>query len=161
MKLTFYKYASTPDRVDKTNYLSTVGTIDYVILKDDTDLMHPTFILKTNGVAYNSNYVYCSFTKRYYYITNITAMSGMRIAIECKIDVLHTYRNEILNSSAWVKKSEKSTNENNYKMLHNDLPFRQDYDTLGVDFINGDNVFPGSSGEIEPSVRNNILLIIK
>ena len=88
-------------------------------------------------------------------------MTGMRIAIECKIDVLHTYRREILNSSAWVKKSEKTTNENNYKMLHNDIPFRQDYDTLGVDFVDGENVFPGSSGTIEPSVRNNILLIIK
>jgi len=161
MKLEFYKYSATPERVDKSQFLSKIGEINGVVIKEDTNLMKPTFILKTNSVAYNANYMYCSFTKRWYYINNVTALTGQRIAVDGKIDVLFTYRNEILNSSAWVIKSEKSTNENNYKMMHNDLPFRQDYDTLGIDFIDGEHVFPGSSGGIEPSVTNNILLIIK
>lgn len=161
MKLEFYKYSATPERVDKSQFLSKIGEINGVVIKEDTNLMKPTFILKTNPVAYNANYMYCSFTKRWYYINNITALTGQRIAVDGKIDVLFTYRKEILNSSAWVIKSEKSTNENNYKMMHNDLPFRQDYDTLGIDFIDGENVFPGSTGGIEPSVTNNILFIIK
>ena len=161
MKLEFYKYSATPERVDKSQFLSKIGEINGVVIKEDTNLMKPTFILKTNPVAYNANYMYCSFTKRWYYINNVTAMTGQRIAVDGKVDVLFTYRKEILNSSAWVIKSEKSTNENNYKMMHNDLPFRQDYDTLGIDFIDGEHVFPGSTGGIEPSVTNNILLIIK
>lgn len=161
MKLTMYKYAATPDRVDKTDYLTEIGKIQDVSIKDDTVLMNPVFILRKNSVVYNANYVFCSFTQRYYYINDIVAMTAERIAIQCSIDVLHTYRKEILDSSAWVTRSERSSNKTDFYMLHNDYPFRQDYDTLGRDFVNGENVFPGSSGGVEPSVTNNILFIIK
>lgn len=157
MKLEFYKYSATPERVDKSQFLSKIGEINGVVIKEDTNLMKPTFILKTNPVAYNANYMYCSFTKRWYYINNVTALTGQRIAVDGKVDVLFTYRKEILNSSAWVKRSEKSTNPAEYYMLHNDYPFRQDYDTLGLDLLQSQTPFPQGSSE----VTSNILLIIK
>jgi hypothetical protein len=155
MDLTFYKQSATPNRVDKSSYLTEIGTLSGVILKADTNLMRPTFILKTSPLVYNSNYLYNTFTKRYYYIRTITAMSGGRIAIDCDIDVLFTYKNEILNSSGWVVKSDGATVEDdNYRMLHNDYPFRQDFDTLGLDFSDDDQVF---SSAVSP----NIFLVIK
>ena len=155
MTLTFYKQAATPNRVDKSNYLTPTGDLPNVTIKAETNLMTPIFILKTNPIVYNSNYVYCSFTKRYYYIESIDALSGGRIAINCKIDVLHTYRNEIKNSSGWVVRSSTTTDlDDDYSMLHNDYPFRQDFDTLGLDLANGDNPFSNVS---EP----NIFLVIK
>ena len=156
MELTFYKQAATPNRVDKSDYLTVVGTVSNVILKDDTDLMSPTFILKTSEVVYNSNYVYCSFTHRYYYINNIDALSGGRLAIHCSIDVLYTYKDEILNSSAWIERSDTTTDmSDDYDMLHNDYPFRQDYETRGIDFAEGDGVFE------KQNLTRNILFIIK
>ncbi len=156
MELTFYKQAATPNRVDKSDYLTVVGTLSNVILKDDTNLMSPTFILKTSEVVYNSNYVYCSFTHRYYYINNIDALSGGRLAIHCSIDVLYTYKNEILNSSAWIERSDTTTDtSDDYEMLHNDYPFRQDYETRGIDFAEGDGVFE------KQNLTRNILFIIK
>ena len=156
MELTFYKQAATPNRVDKSDYLTIVGTVSNVILKDDTDLMSPTFILKTSEVVYNSNYVYCSFTHRYYYINNIDALSGGRLAIHCSIDVLYTYKDEILNSSAWIERSDTTTDmSDDYEMLHNDYPFRQDYETRGIDFAEGDGVFE------KQNLTRNILFIIK
>lgn len=145
MDLTFYKQSATPNRVDKRGYLTEVGTLSGVILKTDTNLMRPTFILKTSPLVYNSNYLYNTFTKRYYYIRTITAMSGGRIAIDCDIDVLFTYRAEILASSGWVVRSETGTGYvDNFDMLHNDYPFRVDADTLGCDF-SGDSPFNDST----------------
>lgn len=142
MDLKFYKQSATPNRVDKSGYLTEIGTLSGVILKAETNLMRPTFILKTSPLVYNSNYLYNSFTKRYYYIKTITAMSGGRIAIDCDIDVLFTYKNEILNSSGWVVRSDALlTTVDNYEMLHNELPYRQDFDTLGLDFSGGDAPF--------------------
>lgn len=156
MELTFYKQAATPNRVDKSDYLTVVGTISNVVLKDDTNLMTPTFILKTSEVVYNSNYVYCSFTHRYYYIDSIDALKGGRVAINCNIDVLYTYKNEILNSSAWIERSDTTTDtSDDYEMLHNDYPFRQDYETRGIDFAEGDGVFE------KQNLTRNILFIIK
>ena len=156
MELTFYKQAATPNRVDKSDYLTVVGTLSNVVLKDDTNLMSPTFILKTSEVVYNSNYVYCSFTHRYYYINNIDALKGGRVAIHCSIDVLYTYKDEILNSSGWVVRSDSTTDmSDDYDMLHNDYPFRQDYETRGIDFVEGDGVFE------KQNLTRNILFIIK
>lgn len=161
MDLIFYKQAATPNRVDKSAYLSTVGTISNVTLKSEVDLMRPTFILKTSPLVYNSNYVFNSFTGRYYYIETITALSGSRIAIQCKIDVLHTYRNEIKNSSGWVVRSAATTDTaDDYKMLHNDYPFRADYTVLGCDLLGqADNPIWGVT--LSGIIGNNILMIIK
>lgn len=155
LDLKLYKYSATPNRVDKSAFLSEIGSVNGVVIKDSTNLMQPTFILKTNPVVYNANYLFCSFTNRYYYIRDITAMTGGRIAVTCDIDVLYTYRNEILNSSGWVVRSDGvSVEDDNYKMLHNDYPFRQDYDTLGLDFSDDDHVFSVVSSP-------NIFLVIK
>lgn len=164
MKLEFYKYSATPERVDKSQFLSKIGEINGVVIKEDTNLMKPTFILKTNPVAYNANYMYCSFTKRWYYINNVTALTGQRIAVDGKIDVLFTYRKEILGSSAWVTKSSKAADTaSKYDMLHNDYPFRQDYYTVGKDFVGGDNPLPGAQDDtfVPPEGFHNILFIIK
>lgn len=142
MDLTFYKQSATPNRVDKRGYLTEVGILSGVILKAETNLMRPTFILKTSPLVYNSNYLYCSFTKRYYYIRTVTAMSGGRIAIDCDIDVLFTYRAEILASSGWVVRSDSSVAEpDDFLMLHNDYPFRADYKTEGCDLSDSRSPF--------------------
>lgn len=156
MDLQFFKQAATPNRVDKSSFLESTGELSGVKLKEETDLMHPVFILKTNPIVYNSNYLYCTSTGRYYYIDKITAMSGKRIAIECSIDVLYTYKNEILASSGWVESSASVDDESTeaYNMMHNDYPFREDYDILGVDLVDSDTPFGGTIG-------HSILLVIK
>lgn len=142
MDLTLYKQAATPERIDKTAYLTQVGTVSGVTIKNEMDLMQPTFVLKTDPLVYNANYLYCSFTSRYYYITDITALTGGRIAISCKIDVLYTYKDEILASSAWVVSSSSASDAGDYDMLHNDYPFQSDYDILGVDLSDSSPLNP-------------------
>lgn len=158
MTLTFYKQAATPNRVDKSAYLTEQGKIENVVLLDTRDIITPVFILSTNPMVYNANYLFCDFTQRYYYIDNVDLMAGGRIAIHCRVDVLHTYRAEILGSVAWVDRSDRTTDAtDDYDMLHNDYPFRADCDTLGIDF----------TGAISPFWHDlqspvwNILMIIK
>lgn len=138
MKLTFYKQEATPERVDKSDYMTRVGEISNVILKDDVNLLEPTFILKTNSVIFKANYMYCDFTGRYYYIRDFEALKGGRTAITGTVDVLHTFRNEILNSEAWIDVSDGSDENDDYNMLHNDYPFRSDYEIKGIDLTGGD-----------------------
>ena len=163
MYLRFFKQAATPNKINKQAYLTELGTVSNVILKDETNLMEPIFVLKTNPVVYNANYLFCEFTSRYYYIESIDAMSGGRIAIHCKIDVLYTYRNEILNSTCWVECSDITTDtSDDYDLLHNDYPFREDYDVLGVDITDGTesgSVF--NVPEVDEPNERRIVLVIK
>lgn len=157
MTLTFYKQAATPNRIDKSGFLTEVGTIDNVVVKDTKNLMSPTFIMQYNPTVYNANYLFCTKTSRYYYITSIDSMTGGRLAINCTIDVLHTYRNEILSSVAWVDVSDTTTDtSNDYDMLHNNYPFRQDYFVLGKS--TSDSIFA-----LSPTTDTglNMILILK
>lgn len=132
MLLTFYKQSATPNRIDKTNFLNETGRIDNVIMTKTENELTPNFILITNPIIYNSNYFFCSTTSRYYYITDVEFTSGGRIVLHSRVDVLMTFRNEIISSSAWVEVSDKTSDtSDNYDMMHNDFPFRQDYDILG------------------------------
>ena len=158
MTLTFYKQAATPNRVDKSAYLTEQGKIDGVVLLDTRDIITPVFILTTNPMVYNANYLFCDFTQRYYYIDNVDMMAGGRIAIHCRVDVLHTYRAEILGSVAWVDRSDSTADTtDDYDMLHNDYPFRADSDTLGIDFTGAISPF---WHDLQPPLWN-ILMIIK
>ena len=131
MQCKFYQYAATPNRVDKSAYLTEIGTLANVTLKDNTNLMQPVFFLATNPIVYNANYLFCSDTQRYYYINQITAATGGRVSISCSIDVLYTYRNEILESTAWV---EVSSDTSSPDYMRQDYPFTARQFTKGVNF---------------------------
>lgn len=132
MTLTFYKQSATPNRIDKSQYLSEMGKVDNVKLIKTTNELTPDFVLETNNLVYNSNYFFCELTSRYYYMTGIDFATGGRIIVHSRVDVLMTFRNEILSSTSWVDRSDNTTDiEDDYNFLHNDYPFRQDYMVLG------------------------------
>lgn len=132
MTIHLYKHGATPKRIDKSSYLNDVGEVSGVVLKETENELTPDFVLNTNGLVYNANYFFCDFTSRYYYITDVEMMTGGRIVIHSRVDVLMSFRNEIMSSAAWVDRSDSTTDESDdYEFLHNDFPFRQDYKILG------------------------------
>lgn len=156
MNLTFYKQSATPNRVDKSRFLTSIGDLQGIIVKGTENTLTPDFILQTNQLVYNSNYLYCDFTSRYYYISSCDITTGGRMIVHTRCDVLMTFRNEILSSSSWVLKSDRTTDSSdNYDMLHNDFPFRQDYDVLGKSC--NDSIFSYFSG----GSGLNMVLIMK
>ena len=155
MTIHLYKHGATPKRIDKSTFLNDVGEISGVVLKETENELTPDFILNTNSLVYNANYFFCDFTSRYYYITDIEMMTGGRIVLHSRVDVLMTFRNEILSSSSWVEVSDRTADtSDNYDMLHNDFPFRQDYDILGKSTTDSIFWYANMSG-------NNIVLIMK
>ena len=155
MTIHLYKHGATPKRIDKSTFLNDVGEISGVVLKETENELTPDFILNTNSLVYNANYFFCDFTSRYYYITDLEMMTGGRIVLHSRVDVLMTFRNEILSSSSWVEVSDRTTDtSDNYDMLHNDFPFRQDYDILGKSTTDSIFWYANMSG-------NNIVLIMK
>ena len=63
--------------------------------KDDSDISNPVLILK-NYVS--GNYCFIPELKRYYYITRIDLMNGGFYRLYLEIDVLMTYKDEIINA---------------------------------------------------------------
>lgn len=156
MELILYTQSATPNRVDKSGYLSQIATIKNVRLKEQTELFNPTFILRTNENVYSANYLYCSFTGRYYYIERFDALPGERIAVQCRVDVLHSFRNEIKSSQAWVTRSANTADDSdNFDMLHNDYPFRADYTLKGCDLENSYTPFTNQT------LTHPIVMVIK
>lgn len=78
-----------------------------ITLKDDTSIIKPTIILSYDSNILDCNYLY--MLNRYYFITNITC-SNQRLIIDCDCDELYTYRTQILNSKAIIKRQEKLFN---------------------------------------------------
>lgn len=118
MIATFYENLSDNRVVDKD--LRTMKNNIPIILKDDTDILKPTFILQYDEDILNSNYIYVTELKRYYYIENIT-LSQKRIYVTASVDVLNTYKDDILNLKAVLKRQENKyntyLNDENYKAL--------------------------------------------
>lgn len=90
-----------------------------VEFKEDTSIIDPTFILRTQSKVLEGNYIYVPNLNRYYFINNYT-LSHERIYIECHVDVLMSFKKEIKNENIIVKRNEKLFNmyldDNQYKV---------------------------------------------
>ena len=136
-----YKTKSAPNVVNKV--LTEVVAFEEVIFKDATSLLNPTIII--NGVSNASSYTiedigtsnYFSIPKvnRYYFITDITMMSGGRVAITGKVDVLMSFKTDILGSTQLIVRQEKKTN--NY-LIDTDIPLSSKKQVIEHEF--GDSI---------------------
>lgn len=93
-----------------STYKPSINDSDFleVRLKDRTSLLTPTFEIYNTDITGLSevNYVVAKEFNRCYWITNITFTSNNTAELECKEDVLATYRDQILNSTQFVMRSE-------------------------------------------------------
>lgn len=92
-------------RKNSTKRPGITGTILNVTLMEPTSIMRPTFIITNVNFTWN----YCKFGGRYYFINNITSIDKERIALECQIDVLATWKSNIMGSNAFIKRAAWAT----------------------------------------------------
>lgn len=115
MKITLYNTTSPYNCINKT---LTDSTDFEVKLKDSTSISKPTLLLNTSLDLSVYNYCYIPKFKRYYFLTDIIIQRQNLFIINLDIDVLESYKNDILNSTAYIS---QTVNSNPY--------YNRDYET--------------------------------
>lgn len=89
-------------------------------MKDDTSIINPQFELSRIDITSlkGLNYIHVAELGRYYYISNITMGIGGIVILECNIDVLMSYKDNIRALSCVVAR-----NENLYNVYLDDEKF--------------------------------------
>lgn len=92
-------------RVNSTAIMSGSGYPFEVVLKENTSMENPEFILNMfNNNPSIYNYCYCQTFSRYYFIRDWVYDGRMWIAV-CECDVMGSFRTPILNSRLYVLRS--------------------------------------------------------
>lgn len=120
-------------RENSTKTPTTAGTNKTVYLKENVSISNPIFIL--NEV--NTNISYCRYDGKYYFINDIVVINSKQAEYHASIDVLATYKSDILSTSAFVKYH----SHNNAEIVDNRLSTKTSktylensavFDTLGT-----------------------------
>lgn len=84
------------------------GTSKSVVLKENTSINNPVLKISNPDLSYN----YVKFAGNYYFIQDIVLGNNNIYEIHCTIDVLGTFRSDILGYTAFVKRSASSYDVN-------------------------------------------------
>lgn len=137
MRIVLYNNKSGNNVVDKT--LVSDNEISGVFLKNDTSIINPVFLLSGFDVSQftDYNYLYVPSFHRYYFIENFVAKTGKIVEISAHVDVLMTYKSDILASTQMIERQQNKAN--NY-IIDNSLPLQANrkisYYNFGEDFDN-------------------------
>lgn len=111
MIIQFYQSSDDPKVLDKT--MNSIGSGEATLQAnvnntDDTiSLLSPAFILASNTTFYTATHIKCaSMGNRFYFINNITLLTGGKMMIYCSIDVLKTYADKIKLCKGTIVRSE-------------------------------------------------------
>lgn len=101
MDITLYKNNSPNYFVNKVlaGAASFSGT-----LRDESSVIDPILMLEASNLS-QYNYLYIPSFGRFYYINNIESVRNNLWRLTCHVDVLNTYRSEILAHQAIVSKA--------------------------------------------------------
>lgn len=106
--------SSTSEIVAINKDISIIDDVSATI-KGALSVENPVLILQyKSNIQPNVNYVYIPEYNRYYFVTDIINLTGGRYEIHCKVDVLMSFKDYILNLSCIVDKQSSKDNANMY-----------------------------------------------
>ena len=105
MEIKLYISSDETNKIDKTitNEIVLNGTI-----KDETSVINPIILIEADNLT-QYNYCYIPLFKRYYFIKDITVVRNNLFRLFLDIDVLMSYKDEILNLDCIVNKQENNS----------------------------------------------------
>lgn len=109
LSINIYQNSSEPNRLDKTAYLKSVGTLNGTF-REPTSLTNPTITIQQDDVP-TFNYIYISAFNRYYYVTEIVSIRRGLWQIDCTVDVLMSYKDAIRECPARVERNQYIFND--------------------------------------------------
>ena len=107
MQATFY-YNKSDKRYLNKSIDAKYSNIDIQIL-EPSSIINPTLLVSSGLIGNNVNYVYIPDLRRYYYIDNYIMENGF-VRLECKVDVLMSFKNEILSEKVIAARSSNRYN---------------------------------------------------
>lgn len=114
MQIDLFTCTAERNRVDKSQYLTNRFTLEGAF-RDSTSAMEIVVdVEKSNPLKYNYNYMYISEFNRYYFITDISTIVNDIWRISATVDVLMSFKNDILSADAIIDKVEAENNANLY-----------------------------------------------
>lgn len=99
MVITFYNNISEKNVIRKTinNALTITGT-----LRESTSVINPIITVESPSTLVGYNYCFIPEFSRYYYITDIKSIRSGLWAVSMRVDVLMSFKNDILNTPAII-----------------------------------------------------------
>ena len=152
---TFYNFSK---RKNSTKVIDVDGTDFEVNLKGTTSLLRPVFLLSADSFNYN----YCNFNGRYYWINDIRSIRNGVWSVECSVDVLASWKNEILNSKGFVKYSSSDTNQNikdGRNVVTSNVERTASYLNMQMFDINGSYILATLSGPASEAINNSFSVL--
>ena len=75
-------------------------------LRGQPDLINPSILLR--GAEYEDGYNYAMFNDRFYFVESVELVSGDLFRLTLRLDVLETYKNDIINSNMRYRRNLKT-----------------------------------------------------
>ena len=96
-------------------HITTVHTVSGAVIKGNISYETPVIVLAYAGaVAHNINYMKIAELNRCYYITDIINLTGGRYEVHGQVDVLESFKTQILGLQCIVDKQSQISNVNKY-----------------------------------------------
>ena len=116
MTIKTYKFSGDSRKIDKT--LTLVKTYSNAEIVGNMSVQTPTISLQLDSFTdvINFNYIYIPELRRYYYVENSTIREDGFVQIQCRVDVLKSFKTDILDSVQYV---ERQQNKCSYQLPDN------------------------------------------
>lgn len=155
MQAIFYKFSK---RKNSTAVPGGQGNERDLTLKNGSSIITPTFLVAGESFDYN----YCSFNGRYYWITDITSVRNELWEVQCRVDVLASWKNEILNSKGFVKYSSSDNNQNikdGRNVVTSNVERTASYLNMQMFDVNGSYILATLSGPASEAINNSFSVL--
>lgn len=105
IKLCIFKYP-------KNSFVRNYSQVENLTgsMRDSLDVVDPVFLVPATTKYDRANAVICTELGRYYFITGKDWIRTGLLAISCHVDVLMTYRTDILNNAGIISRNSKLFN---------------------------------------------------
>lgn len=115
MQISLFVCNAEKNRVDKSDFLQNRLPLNGVFKKNTSYKNVVVEIQRDNNMLdYSYNYMYIDATKRWYFINDIIIVSNNRWEIHASVDVLFSYKSDILQSMGIIDKYENEAQSNVY-----------------------------------------------
>ena len=155
MQAIFYNFSK---RKNSTAVPNGQGNERNLTIKNGSSIITPTFLVAGESFDYN----YCSFNGRYYWITDITSVRNELWEVQCRVDVLSSWKNEILNSKGFVKYSSSDNNQNikdGRNVVTSNVERTASYLNMQMFDINGSYILATLSGPASEAINNSFSVL--